>query len=77
MIKADKNFRLMTRLWSKKDKIEININDLKNTWNLKTAIIEKECVRSFKNDIFDGPKYLAPLSDSISFKSFKCFFTDP
>ena len=77
IIRADKKLRFMPKLWSKKEKVKININDLKNTWNLKTAIIEKECVRSLKNDIFDGPKYLAPRSDSISFKLFRCFFTDP
>ena len=45
---------------------KIAIADLKKTWYLNTAIIENEWSNKFKKDIFDGPKYLKPLIDSIS-----------
>ena len=51
--------------------------DLKKTWYLKTAIIEKEWIKSFKSDIWDGPKYLNPLVELISLKDFKSFLTLP
>ena len=55
----------------------INNADLKKIIFLKTAIIAKEWITSLYNDIFDGPKYLSPLIDSISFKLLICFFKDP
>ena len=51
--------------------------DRKNTWVLKTAIIENEWIISFKNDILDGPKYLTPLIEFISFKILISFFNVP
>ena len=51
--------------------------DLKKTWYLKTAIIEKEWIKSFKRDIWEGPKYLKPLIEFISLSCFKFFFTVP
>ena len=51
--------------------------DLKNTWYLKTAIIEKECMRSLNNDILEGPKYLVPLVDLISLSDFIFFLPYP
>ena len=51
--------------------------DLKKTWCLKTAIIEKECIKSLKSVIFDGPKYLNPRTELISLIFFKYFFTEP
>ena len=56
--------------------IIINV-DLKNTLYLKTAIIEKEWIKSLKMDIWDGPKYLKPLLEFISPNSFINFFTVP
>ena len=53
------------------------IADLKKTWFLKTAIIENEWINNLNNDIFDGPKYLNPLIESISFKLLICFDKDP
>ena len=47
-------------------KIIIMKKDLIKTCNLNTAIIEKEWIIRLKNDIFDGPKYLLPLVESIS-----------
>ena len=55
----------------------INKIDLINTWYLNTAIIENECIISLNRDIFEGPKYLLPRIESISFKTRKFFFTDP
>ena len=51
--------------------------DLKKTVYLKTAIIENECIIRLKRDIFDGPKYLRPLIDSVSFRCLIFFFTVP
>ena len=51
--------------------------DLKKTVYLKTAIIENECTIRLKRDIFEGPKYLNPLIELISFKFVIFFFTDP
>ena len=51
---------------SEVDKIVERIIDLKKTWYLKTAIIEKECINNLNKDIFEGPKYLVPLIESIS-----------
>ena len=43
----------------------------------KTAIIEKECITRFNKDILEGPKYLVPRIESISFNFFKCLLTEP
>tara|TARA_B100001250_G_C19607642_1_gene703493 strand:- start:8 stop:247 length:240 start_codon:yes stop_codon:yes gene_type:complete len=51
--------------------------DLKKTVYLKTAIIENECTIRLKRDIFEGPKYLNPLVDSVSLRFFKYFLIDP
>ena len=51
----------------KKDNIIIIKVDLKKTVYLKTPIIENECMARLKRDIFEGPKYLRPLIESISF----------
>jgi hypothetical protein len=61
----------------KKDRIIIKKLDLKKTWYLKTAIIEKECITRLNNDIFEGPKYLIPLVEFISFNFFIFFLTEP
>jgi len=55
----------------------IKNDDLKKTVYLKTAIIENECIIRLKRDIFDGPKYLRPLIDSVSFRFLIFFFTVP
>ena len=55
----------------------INKIDLTNTWALKTAIIEKECINNLYKDIFDGPWYLFPLIESISENFLMYFFTVP
>ena len=47
-------------------KINNKAIDLHKTWYLNTAIIEKEWTIRLKNDIFDGPKNLLPLVESIS-----------
>ena len=62
---------------AKKDNTIIIKVDLKKTVYLKTAIIENECMIRLKRDIFEGPKYLKPLMESISFRFFKFFFIDP
>ena len=41
----------------------MNNIDLINKVVLKTAIIESECFNKLIKLIFDGPKYLLPLSD--------------
>ena len=61
----------------KKDNIIIIKVDLKKTVYLKTPIIEKECMIRLKRDIFEGPKYLNPLIESVSLRFVKFFFTDP
>ena len=61
----------------KKDNIIIIKVDLKKTVYLKTAIIENECIIRFKKDIFEGPKYLGPLIESISFRFVIFFFYRP
>ena len=48
--------------------------DLKKTVYLKTAMIEKECMTRFRRDILEGPKYLRPLIESVSFRFVKFFF---
>ena len=48
-----------------------------NTVLLKTAIIEKECNKSLKKFIFEGPKYLFPLIEGIDILSLIIFVTDP
>ena len=51
--------------------------DLRKTIYLKTAIIENEWTASLNIDIFEGPKYLNPLTELISLKLLMCFLTDP
>ena len=41
-INIDNKLKFVPKLKSRDERIKININDLKNTWNLKTAIIENE-----------------------------------
>ena len=50
--------------------------DLKQTWCLKTAIIDKEWKTSLKNDIFEGPKNRLPLIESIWVKFLIFFLND-
>jgi len=59
-----------------KQAIKNNI-DLINKVTLKTAIIDRECFNRLIKLIFDGPKYLVPLSDGINFLSFTVFANDP
>ena len=47
-----------------KKRIERNITD-----PLKTAIIEKECIKRLNKFICDGPKYLCPLIDGTDTRS--------
>ena len=51
--------------------------DLINSVVLKTAIIERECFNRLIKFIFDGPKYLVPLSDGMDFLSFSIFANAP
>ena len=44
---------------------------------LKTAIIEKECIKSLKKFIWVGPKYLRPLIDGTDTRSDMIFVTEP
>ena len=46
---------------------------------LKTAIIEKECIKRSKKLILDGPKYLCPLIEAIDVlsESEMIFATEP
>ena len=53
------------------------IDDLKKTWNLNTAIIEKEWIIRLVNDILEGPKKRFPLMESISFNFSILFFNVP
>ena len=55
----------------------IKIQDLKKTLYLKTPIIEKEWIAKLKSDILEGPKYLVPLIELISFKLIIFFFNVP
>ena len=48
-------------------------SDLKNTWYLKTAIIENEWINNLNIDICDGPKYLNPRKEFTSLSFFKFF----
>ena len=57
-----------------KAKIIIRKVDLKKTWYLKTAIIEKEWIKSLKSDIWDGPKYLKPLTEFTAPNDTKFFW---
>ena len=61
----------------RKAKIIIMKVDLKKTWYLKTAIIEKEWIKSLKSDIWDGPKYLKPLIEFTTPNDTKFFLTVP
>ena len=54
-----------------------NRTDLIKTANLKTAIIESECLIRFIKLIFEGPKYLIPLIEGVDIKSFSIFLNDP
>ena len=40
-------------------------------------MIERECFNKLKKLIFDGPKYLVPLTEGIDNKSFSTFFNEP
>mgnify|MGYP004215644347 CR=1 FL=1 len=51
--------------------------DLKKTVYLKTPIIENEWMAKLYKDIFEGPKYLDPLVDSISLYFIIFFLTHP
>ena len=51
--------------------------DLNNTLSLKTAMIENECNTKLYKDIFDGPKYLTPLIESMFSKFLMYFFIVP
>ncbi len=44
---------------------------------LKTLIIERECFNKFIKLILEGPKYLSPLIEGTSNKSFSIFINDP
>ena len=46
---------------------------------LKTAIIEKECIKRLKKLILDGPKYLCPLIEDMKVLSVSeiIFATEP
>ena len=55
----------------------MNNIDLINKVVLKTAIIESECFNKLIKLIFDGPKYLFPLSDGIDFLSLSIFDSEP
>ena len=44
---------------------------------LKTAIIEKECIKRLKKLIWEGPKYLLPLMEGIDILSEMIFVTEP
>ena len=68
---------LIKKILLRKEIAIIKIIVLSSTVYLNTAIIENECMRSLNKDILDGPKYLKPLIDSISFKFFRYFFTVP
>ena len=60
----------------KNNKIK-KITDLNKTISLNTAIIEKEWINKLNKDIFEGPKYLRPLIESISLYSGKFFLIVP
>ena len=55
----------------------IKLIDLKKTFVLKTAMIEKEWIIKLNKDIFDGPKYLEPLTEFIEFKFLIWYFNVP
>ena len=65
-IKLKKKKEMSSYIWLVKINIKIKKIDLKNTWNLKTAIIENEWINNLNKDIFEGPKYLDPLVELIS-----------
>ena len=44
---------------------------------LKTAIIEKECVKRLNKFILEGPKYLCPLIEGTDTRSGIILVTDP
>ena len=44
---------------------------------LKTAIIEKECIKRLNKFMWDGPKYLCPLIDGTDARSEITLVTDP
>ena len=43
--------------------------DLTNTFSLKTAIIESECIIRFLKLILEGPKYLVPRIEEMEKRS--------
>ena len=55
----DKDWKINNKYTDKK------IKDRKKVVLLKTAIIDKEWIKSLKKLIFDGPKYLKLLIDDI------------
>ena len=75
-----KTWKNIARLPKKEFRYANTINikvDLKNTLYLKTAIIDSEWIISLNRDIWDGPKYLNPLIELISFKDSMFFLTLP
>ena len=65
------------KLLLRKNSTKINKEDLNKTWYLKTAIIANECSIKCSRDIFEGPKYLIPLTEFIVSSSLKYLFTVP
>ena len=55
----------------------MNKADRIKTVFLKTLIIERECFNKFIKLILEGPKYLSPLIDGTSNKSFSIFVNEP
>ena len=51
--------------------------DLNKTWYLKVDIIEREWIIRPFSGIFEGPKYLYPLTVGILWRLGICFFADP
>ena len=62
----------MKNKYTVENKTERIITDL-----LKTAIIEKECIKSLKKFIWVGPKYLRPLIDGTDTRSDMIFVKEP
>ena len=54
-INIDKEIKELSKDLFIKMRMVITKIDLTKTLNLKTAIIEKECIRSLNIDIFEGP----------------------
>ena len=77
IIKIWRTIAINPNVLKRKDNIISIKVDLRKTVYLKTAIIENECKIKLKRDIFDGPKYLKPLTEFTSFNCVKFFFTEP